>query len=95
MKNNFSKHIILDKLNFNRMHKNIEDINSIFSKKISEAIKDINAVGLFTNIICSFKLELSINKELYEKGSISKELYEKVANIILERMKPFVAIMEV
>lgn len=62
---------------------------------IDDVIKEINTFSLFSNIICSYKLELSINKELYEKGSISKELYEKVANIILKRMKPLLAIIEV
>ena len=62
---------------------------------IDETIKDINAFSLFTNIICSYKLEMNINKQLYEKKIISKELYEKVENILLERMKPLLAIMRV
>lgn len=62
---------------------------------IDELIKDINTFGLFTNVIYNYKLELSINKELYEKGVISKELYEKVLNKILEKMKPILAIIEV
>ncbi len=62
---------------------------------IDEAIKDVNTFGLFTNVICSYKLELSINKELYDNGSISKELYEKVETKILERMKPFTTIIKV
>ena len=33
MKKNFSEHIILDKLNFNSMYENIEDINSKFTNK--------------------------------------------------------------
>lgn len=62
---------------------------------IDELIKDINTFGLFTSVIYNYKLELSINKELYEKGVISKELYEKVLNKILEKMKPILAIIEV
>lgn len=62
---------------------------------INEKIKDVNTFGLFTNIICSYKLELNINKQLYKKGSISKELYEKVENKLLERMKPLLEIIKV
>ncbi len=62
---------------------------------IDEKIKDVNAFSLFRNIICSYKLELSINKQLYEKGFISKELYEKTENILLERMRPLLEIIEV
>lgn len=40
-------------------------------------------------IVSRFKLEISINKELYNNGSITKELYEKIQNILLERMTPF------
>lgn len=43
MKKNFSEHIILDKLNFNSMYENIEDINSKFTNKMSETIKDIKS----------------------------------------------------
>lgn len=62
---------------------------------IDEVLKDVNMFGLFTNVICSYKLELSINKELYDNGSISKELYEKVETKILERMKLFTTIIKV
>ena len=54
-----------------------------------EELKEYSDLGLFRSVICDFKLELNINKQLYENGSISKELYEKVENIILERMKPW------
>lgn len=43
MRNNFIKRTILNKLNFDSMYKNIEDINSILSKRLSETIKDINS----------------------------------------------------
>ncbi len=36
-----------------------------------------------------FKLQLTLNKTLYEDGIISKELYERIENLILERVKPF------
>lgn len=62
---------------------------------INEELKDVNTFELFRNVICSFKLELSVNKELYKKGLISKELYEKVADKILEKMKPFTEIIKV
>ena len=29
---------------------------------IDEALKNVNTFGLFTNVICGYKLELSINK---------------------------------
>lgn len=45
---------------------------------IDEEIKDIKPFNLFRNVLCSYELELKINKELYDKGNISKELYEKV-----------------
>lgn len=61
----------------------------------NEELKEYSDFGLFRSIICGFKLELNMNRQLYKNGSISKELYEKVENIILERMKPWENIMEV
>src|SRR5699024_7565980 len=58
MKKNFSEHIILDKLNFNSMYKIIEDINSKYSKKISESIevlaKSIPNLDEFKDALDSF-----------------------------------------
>ena len=51
--------------------------------------------NIFKNVLCSYELELKINKELYEKGNISKELYEKVEKILLERIKPIAEIIKV
>jgi hypothetical protein len=62
---------------------------------IDEEIKDIKPFNLFRNVLCSYELELKINKELYDKGNISKELYEKVENILLERIKPIAEIIKV
>ena len=62
---------------------------------IDEEIKDIKPFNLFRNVLCSYRLELKINKELYDKGNISKELYEKVENILLERIKPIAEIIKV
>lgn len=61
----------------------------------NEELKEYSDFGLFRSVICSFKLELNMNRRLYKNGSISKELYEKVENIILDEMKPWESIMEV
>ncbi len=53
---------------------------------IDESIKDIKPFNLFSNVLSSYKLELKINEELYNKGNISKELYTKVADIILNKI---------
>lgn len=60
----------------------------------NEDLKEYSDFGLFRNVLCAFKLELNMNKQLYKNGSISKELYEKVENIILDRMKPWENIIE-
>ena len=73
----------------------VDEYGNVEMTYIDEKIKDVNTFSLFTNIICSYKLELSINRQLYEKGSISKELYEKVEKVLLERMKPLLSIIEV
>lgn len=73
----------------------VDEYGNINISYIDEALKDVDEYNLFRNLICHFKLQLTINKELYEKGKISKKLYEKVENIILERMQPLSAIMEV
>ncbi len=61
----------------------------------NEELKEYSDFSLFRNVICSFKLELNMNRQLYKNGNISKELYEKVENIILEKMKPWERIIEV
>ena len=53
---------------------------------IDESIKDIKPFNLFNSVLSSYKLELKINEELYNKGNISKELYIKVADIILSKI---------
>ena len=67
----------------------------IYLSFLDEEIKDIKPFNLFRNVLCSYELELKINKELYDKGNISKELYEKVENILLERIKPIAEIIKV
>ena len=61
----------------------------------NEELEEYNDFGLFRSVICGFKLELNMNKQLYKSGNISKELYEKVENIILEKMKPWENILEI
>ncbi len=73
----------------------VDEFGNMEVSYIDEKIKDVNQFNLFKNIICSYKLELSINKELYQKGCISKDLYEKVENKILERIQPLLKIIEV
>lgn len=51
--------------------------------------KSLNIGKMFRQIVAGHKLQLSINKQLYESGNISKELYEIVEVKILERMSPF------
>lgn len=68
-----------------------ENINVSY---IDETLKDVDEFNLFKNLMCYYKLQLSINKELYKQGQISKKLYEKVEDILLKRLKPISAIIE-
>ncbi len=51
--------------------------------------KELNGIQLFKDLGTFYKLQLTINKQMYESGDISKELYNKVEDIILDRIKPF------
>lgn len=51
--------------------------------------KELNGIQLFKYLGTFYKLQLTINKQMYESGDISKELYNKVEDIILDRIKPF------
>lgn len=51
--------------------------------------KELNGIQLFKDLDTFYKLQLTINKQMYESGDISKELYNKVEDIILDRIKPF------
>lgn len=51
--------------------------------------KELNGIQLFKDLGTFYKLQLTINKQMYESGDISKELYIKVEDIILDRIKPF------
>ena len=72
-----------------------DEFGNIDTTYIDETIKDMKLFNIFKNVLCSYELELKINKELYEKGNISKELYEKVEKILLERIKPIAEIIKV
>lgn len=49
----------------------------------------INIGKIFKSVEASYRMELKLNKELYEQGIISKELHSKVENIILSKLKVF------
>ena len=49
--------------------------------------KELNGIQLFKDLGTFYKLQLTINKQMYESGDISKELYNKVEDIILDRIK--------
>ena len=72
-----------------------DEFGNIDITYIDETIKDMQPLNIFRNVLCSYELELKINKELYEKGNISKELYEKVEKILSERIKPIAEIIKV
>lgn len=72
-----------------------DEFGNIDITYIDETIKDMQPLNIFRNVLCSYELELKINKELYEKGNISKELYEKVEKILLERIKPIAEIIKI
>lgn len=72
-----------------------DEFGNIDITYIDETIKDMQPLNIFRNVLCSYELELKINKELYEKGNISKELYEKVEKTLLERIKPIAEIIKI
>ena len=72
-----------------------DEFGNIDTTYIDETIKDMKPFNIFKNVLCSYELELKINKELYEKGNISKELYEKVEKTLLERIKPIAEIIKI
>ena len=39
--------------------------------------KELNGIQLFKDLGTFYKLQLTINKQMYESGDISKELYNK------------------
>lgn len=54
-----------------------------------ERYKGFNFTETIKGVILNLKLQLRLNKTLYEESKISKELYEKIENLILERLQPF------
>lgn len=73
----------------------INENNTITKNDSINKISENNEVDIHEALITRFKLELKINKELYESNNISKELYEKVENILLDRIRPFVKHSEI
>lgn len=73
----------------------INENNPITKNDSINKISENNEVNIHEALITRFKLELKINKELYESNNISKELYEKVENILLDRIRPFVKHSEI
>ena len=72
-----------------------DEFGNIDITYIDETIKDMQPLNIFRNVLCSYELELKINKELYEKGNISKELYENLEKTLLERIKPIAEIIKI
>lgn len=76
--NNLIKESLIDKYG----NEEVSYLNEDLDKKL-------NGIQLFKDLGTFYKLQLTINKQMYESGDISKELYNKVEDIILDRIKPF------
>ena len=70
----------------------VDEYGNINIYHISEELakdKSLNVGKLFNGVEASYRMELKMNKELYEQGIISNELYTKVESIILSKLRFF------